>query len=167
MDPLESYIDSIQIESDRGAALLGAELLSDALTTHLRSKTVGNKKLKDSLFTGMGPLSSFSAKLKTAYSFGLVPKIFYTEMEAIRKIRNHAAHSVSDFRFDCSEVLPNISKMKIFERIIKDIDNGRKPDIVNDAQAEICIKLCKKYELFTNRAKYNYTVAIIYGYLTK
>jgi len=71
---LETYIQSLQKESDRGCALIGAELLSDALQRKLEHFMQGGQKLKKELLTGLGPLSTFSARIKLSYCFHAIPK---------------------------------------------------------------------------------------------
>lgn len=44
-----------------------------------------------------GPLSSFSSKIELAYAFRLISKNLYDSLNALRKIRNDAAHSSSPF----------------------------------------------------------------------
>ena len=58
-----------------------------------------DEKVIDSLFSGYGPLSTFSAYIDIVYALGHIPKELHREFHLIRKIRNHFAHhpDVTDF----------------------------------------------------------------------
>ena len=56
--------------------------------------------LKEKLFVGYGPLSSFSAKIDIAYALGLIPASLRRDLHAIRDIRNAFAHTTERLHFD-------------------------------------------------------------------
>jgi len=83
-------------ESDRGCVLVGASLLDEALTDGLRRRLSLSahavKHAVDPLFRAMGPLSTLSAKIKTAYALGLVTESMFRDLERTRELRNAFAH---------------------------------------------------------------------------
>ncbi len=102
MKPVRS-VDPVY-ESDRGCLLVAAAEIESCLEKRFRSIFDANhipKKIQDSIFDANGPLSTFSAKAKLAFSFRLISKEAFGDLEAIRKIRNIAAHSSNEF--DISE----------------------------------------------------------------
>lgn len=96
-------------ESDRGCILIGASVLDETLGLYLRSRLERNdhvaKHAAEALFSGMGPLSSFSSRIKLAYCLGLIEKWEFEDLERIRKIRNKAAHEYSGKSFADNEII--------------------------------------------------------------
>jgi hypothetical protein len=56
-----------------------------------------SKKEKERLFLYPGPLSSFAAKINLAYAFRIIDKGLYRSLNALRTVRNDAAHSPHAF----------------------------------------------------------------------
>ena len=102
-------------ESDRGCVLLGAAILEERIEEVFCLAFDRNgisKKLQKSLFGSNGPLSTFSSKIKLAYSFGFVPKHVYEDLDAIRRIRNDFAHTSQEVDFlksDTAETIENLN----------------------------------------------------------
>lgn len=97
------------LESDRGCILIGASVLDDGLSGLLR-KHLGrtehiSKSAMEPLFASMGPLSSFSARIKLAYCLGLIDQSEFEDLERIRKIRNKAAHEYTSKTFTDNEII--------------------------------------------------------------
>jgi len=65
----------------------------------LRMPNLSNT-LKEQLFTGYGPLSSFSARIDIAFALDLIPANLRRDLHAIRHIRNHFAHATERVHFD-------------------------------------------------------------------
>jgi len=65
-----------------------------------------DKKVADRFFKGMGPLSSFSARIDMAYLLGLLgdDHRYYMSFHSIRKIRNLFAHTLAPIDFSSSEI---------------------------------------------------------------
>ncbi|PSM18157.1 hypothetical protein [Nitratireductor sp. StC3] len=79
-------------------AILTAASLDSFLQTIITSKMPKlNADLRDKMFSGYGPFSSFSAKIDSAYAMGLIDKTMHTEMHIVRRIRNEFSHP-KDFR---------------------------------------------------------------------
>lgn len=72
----EELFSEMFSESDRGCILIGASALDDVLSSLLQKHLGRNnhviKNAMEPLFAGMGPLSSFSARIKSAYCLGLI-----------------------------------------------------------------------------------------------
>jgi DNA-binding MltR family transcriptional regulator len=102
-------IEELTTESDRGCILVGASVLSHFLEEILRTALVTNshamKHAVAPLFGSMGPLSTFSVKIKLAYGLGLIPMYCFTDLEKIRRIRNVAAHEYSAMSFENQEII--------------------------------------------------------------
>jgi DNA-binding MltR family transcriptional regulator len=98
----ERIVGELRKQTDRGAAMIGSAYVEDALqkillaSFHDKSPTV-----VPILFEGPnGPLSSFSAKIRIAYAFGLIGEHTQGDLDQIRDIRNRFAHEfLSELRF--------------------------------------------------------------------
>ncbi|WP_051234787.1 hypothetical protein [Marinimicrobium agarilyticum] len=88
-------------DSDRAAAIVGAsyldELLREILLEYLVEDTTKNNK---ELFSGNGPLSSFSSRINLSYRFGVISEIERKLLHGIRGIRNEFAHKLSGASFN-------------------------------------------------------------------
>lgn len=105
----QALFDEMSAESDRGCILVGAsvleemleELLKKTLSIHPHSK----KHAVEPLFGVMGPLSTFSAKIKITYALDAFPQWCFEDLEKIRRIRNAAAHEYSSKTFENPEII--------------------------------------------------------------
>jgi DNA-binding MltR family transcriptional regulator len=108
-----AYFKTLFDESDRGCVLLTASRLDEMLEklhrTYVTSIASPEKKVLESLFSLHAPLSSFSAKMKLAFCYGLISKEDFADFEALRKIRNSAAHTTQQFTFGQSETQKTIA----------------------------------------------------------
>lgn len=92
-------------ESERGAILIGTgkveEYLEKLILVLLPSK---NKSYTSRLMNYPGSLSSFAAKIELCYAFRIINQHIYNSLNAIRKIRNIAAHSSDKFSLQDKDV---------------------------------------------------------------
>jgi DNA-binding MltR family transcriptional regulator len=91
------FINNLFEESDRGCVLVATSMLDESLELLLRKKLkVANKyekKTLEPLFNPMGPLSTFSSKIKFCFALKLIEEWVYNDLEVIRKLRNDFAHN--------------------------------------------------------------------------
>jgi len=93
------FLSEFQKETDRGAALVGAALIDTRVERTLRGHFV-NKRIADELLSGgNAPIGTLSARMKLAYSLGLITRLEFQECDLIRKIRNEFAHDVHGLSF--------------------------------------------------------------------
>lgn len=102
-------------ESDRGAVLIGTEIISEHLEAYLEEcfRDI-SKKMRNSLIKYPGPFSSLSGKMKILYSLRLLDQDLYHSLTTLRFIRNTAAHSRDGFVLIDYE--PQINKISEFEK---------------------------------------------------
>lgn len=67
-----------------------------ALIEEVLPKDISNK-IKNDLFKLNGPIGAVSARIKVAYAFRLIDKDLYYSLDALRNIRNDAAHELGDY----------------------------------------------------------------------
>ena len=88
--------DPLLKESDRAAALIAAEMLSDSLEKLLRAQfglTGLAPREQNTLLIGFhAPFHSFAMRIWACRAFGLLPPDICAHLHAIREIRNHCAH---------------------------------------------------------------------------
>ena len=95
-------LTSLAQESDRGAVLIGAEIVDAHLADFFRRSapaTVEPKHMRR-LLEYPGQLSSLAAKADIGLGVGLLNRLEYNSITALRKIRNKAAHSKTDFKLE-------------------------------------------------------------------
>jgi DNA-binding MltR family transcriptional regulator len=102
---LAQVFRDLQQKSEAGEALVTAANLEDwvehLLLTHMRP--LSNTRAED-LFSGYGPLNSFSAKIAIAYAFDLIDEDTRANLLVIKEIRNKFAHSKSLVHFASPEI---------------------------------------------------------------
>jgi hypothetical protein len=80
--------------SDRAAVILQASnvegILESLLQTKMRQPL--SNDLRDRLFDGNGPLSTFSHKVMLGYALELYGPVFRHDLDLIRELRNGFAH---------------------------------------------------------------------------
>jgi len=93
---LETLVEEMGGESDRAVVIVGAawveEALGDSVTSFLEAHADAHKRL----FSGAGPLASFSAKIDLARLLGLMTDSIRSDLHKIREIRNEFAHSIAN-----------------------------------------------------------------------
>jgi DNA-binding MltR family transcriptional regulator len=102
--------------SDRAAAIVGASLIELQLEQLLIQSMVKGIEPKP-LFEGFGPLSSFSAKIRIAEFFGLLPPDICADADLIRKIRNEFAHTHEQLSFEAQKITSWLAALRALAAI--------------------------------------------------
>jgi DNA-binding MltR family transcriptional regulator len=93
----KEFFVSVREESDRGCVLVAAAFLDEALEAILRShmsqETHVVRDIVGRLFRPDGPLGTFSAKISLCRALQLIDQQDYEDLDRIRGLRNHFAHS--------------------------------------------------------------------------
>ena len=90
-------------ESERAVAILAAAYLESFLESYLKATFVDFQTI-DNLFSGYGPLATFSSKTDIAFAIGLFPEHTYRDLGLIRKVRNSFAHDLQPLSFEDSPI---------------------------------------------------------------
>lgn len=113
---IDPVIVEMENQNDRGTAITGGIFVERKLREGIESQwppmsnTTANK-----LFMGMGPLSTFSAKIEIADGMGLISKHTKAELNRIRIIRNDAAHIGTQFSFEDAKVSKHIASLSFWK----------------------------------------------------
>lgn len=101
-------------ESDRGVALIGAEILNLLIEGLLKKKFLDDPNSIKKLTNGQGaPLSSLYSKTLLAYGMGLISNDEYNDLQIIRNVRNKFAHSFTELVFSNKRISTEIEKLVI------------------------------------------------------
>ena len=83
----------IRTGSSRAAIILAVAAIDDLLRVAIVLNFIKlSRKDEDNIFTGNGPLSPFSSRIKVAYAMGLISRKLRSDLDRLRKIRNDYAH---------------------------------------------------------------------------
>jgi hypothetical protein len=88
-------IDELRSQTDRGVAIIGGSIVEGHLRNAVMSRLhpLSNTQ-RERLFTGFGPLSSFSAKIEVAFAMGVFGEKSRADLMKVKEIRNDFAHNV-------------------------------------------------------------------------
>lgn len=89
-----AFLNVLNKESDRGAALIAVAMIDDLLERTILAFLVESQISTDLLAGFNPPLGSFAARTSAAYSLGLISDHEYRQYNKLRKIRNEFAHNV-------------------------------------------------------------------------
>lgn len=112
---------------DRSFALVQGAMVEFALETALqRSMRTLNTEDANSLFTGFGPLSTFSAKILVGYAFQIFGIRARSDLEKVKEIRNAFAHSLMPLSFE-QEQVANVCRLFYGPTRWEDVDPTADP----------------------------------------
>jgi len=105
----KDFFEEFQGESPRAAVIISCAFLDSLLRDLICSFMIDDAKKVDELLGGEdgseAPISSFSARIKTAYCLGLVTKKEFDDLNLIRRIRNRFAHRLHGYSFENQEII--------------------------------------------------------------
>lgn len=107
------FMEQLQAEPDRGAALVGAAFLDEVLTSLLRAHFIDDPAVDRHLLGDGRPLDTFSVKIHLAYSLGLIGPKTYADLDLIRRIRNDFAHRHHEARFDLPPIADRCALLNV------------------------------------------------------
>ncbi|EXI66040.1 MAG: hypothetical protein AW08_02779 [Candidatus Accumulibacter adjunctus] len=90
-----ALIEELANQSDRGAAIVGAAWVEEAIAYSLHEVLEKDDRSWKRLFGPAAPLSTFSAKIDLARLLGLMTDTIRTDLHVIRDIRNEFAHQIA------------------------------------------------------------------------
>jgi DNA-binding MltR family transcriptional regulator len=79
-----------------------------------KGRTISNKLAKR-MFTGMGPLHSFSAKAEIAFFFEVIDKDLFEDLMVVKDIRNAFAHTTRFIRFADPAIAEKCRRLSTWE----------------------------------------------------
>jgi len=138
-DAEHELVETLDLDSDRAAALIGASMVENRLQETILAKVSHVPRVKERLFTSSGPLGSFGVKIDLAYMLGLLTKSAYNDLMIVKNIRNDFAHNLNIKNFQSQKIKSKTDNFVILNthvgEFINDIDspvaqlNGQLPRI--------------------------------------
>jgi len=111
-------VDELRSQNDRATAIVGGTMVEAHLRNAILSRfhPLSNVR-RDRLFTGYGPLATFSAKIEIAAALGIFGQKTCTDIGAVKDIRNKFAHSLEDgpWSFQHPEIQKLCDKLYLVE----------------------------------------------------
>lgn len=125
-DEWAEWLKEFQEESDRACAILGAAMLDEQLRSLLEAFFVDDPRAtKELLDSASAPVSTFSARVRMAYSLGFLAPTEKGDLELIRKTRNDFAHELHGLSFESAGIADRCSQLegaKLYERLGLELD---------------------------------------------
>jgi mannitol operon repressor len=95
LKPFVLFLDELNKETERGAALVATSYLDILLRKTLVAFLIPNES-SEKLTSGFNaPFSTFSAKIAACHAFGLISDQEFKECDILRRVRNRFAHEVT------------------------------------------------------------------------
>jgi hypothetical protein len=101
------------VDNHRGAALLLATHLEDALQFALINRLKINHKRFNDIFGYDAPMGTFDRKVRVAHAIGMITDETRLTLDVIRRIRNAFAHALIPISFNTPQVTNACSLLKI------------------------------------------------------
>lgn len=121
VDSHRSVIDLAITFTDSHHAIIGASELDNALELALLAKMrILSREMRDRIFDGYGPLSTFAAKIDIAYALEIIPQEFYDSLRKINKIRVKFAHPKFFLNFQDPEISAIIDSLPNLDLAVED-----------------------------------------------
>jgi hypothetical protein len=91
-------------QPDRSMVIVLVSVVDDHLFTAIKAKLVENKKVEERIFTGLGPLATFSSRIDMGLLLGLYRDDFAKVLHGLRKVRNAFAHEMRPLTLESPEI---------------------------------------------------------------
>jgi DNA-binding MltR family transcriptional regulator len=106
------FIQELQAENDRGAAIIATAFLDDSLESILRAHFVDEPRIAEDVLGDNRPLGTFSARIDLAFLIGIIGPKMRRQLHTMRKIRNEFAHRRRGINFSASEFRPFFQSLR-------------------------------------------------------
>jgi hypothetical protein len=128
-------------QNDRGAAILSASLVENAITYAIQRRNTRFQYHREKLFENYGPISTFDGKILIATGMGIFGSDTQFNLNIIRHLRNTFAHASVPVRFSTPEVE---AACHVFRRPADEDVDGRKWGTPREKFVAACYAICKR-----------------------
>lgn len=147
-----AVLEELHNESDRAAAILGAAFLDESLHQLLLSAVTGGPRVAARLLDRDRPLSTFGARVLSAYAFGLISQDEFDELEIIRTIRNAFAHREHSLSFSTQSISDRAARLNSGRLLLEGLqDLPITPRKIFDTSVAVLAMLLGYRHLFCKR----------------
>lgn len=123
---LNSFSSLLEDHDDRGLVLSLAAFAEEALGKLLEAFLLPVKSSTELLNGFNAPLGTFSARIKTAHSLGILTEKQFNDLEQLRKIRNLFAHTWQQISLEDHKVAAHIRSMSYSPFLLKHPETPKK-----------------------------------------
>lgn len=140
LDELNRFISLINKQDDYALVLSLATFLEDTLGRILLAYFRDCKATRELVEGFNAPLGTFSSRIKAAYSFGLLMKEQFEDLETLRRVRNKFAHNWEGVGLEQPDIKAMIGKLHCYTMDQKPIEGGCREKLVGSLTV-CCIEL--------------------------
>lgn len=158
---LDGFSQAASFETDRSYAVLAASLVDAKLEELFYNRL---QTFQTELISNLGPLSTFSARIKLANSLGWIGSIVRSDLDRIRSIRNDFAHSFDHgLSFETDSISDRCKSLKTAEAFLAGYDVAinnpqRRKNLSHEAVEAM------KQAFVSPRSRYQVTIEFISQY---
>lgn len=116
---LSDSVREIRFESDRGAMLVGAAFIDDALYALLKAAFVDPATAVKRVLEYPGPCSALSARADVALATGAIGSEMHDDIRRIAKMRNRFAHDPRRATFKQPEVVESCKQFNVIRSMAR------------------------------------------------
>jgi len=111
-DDLVQWVKKLALNAETTVVITSVSRLEDWVKAAIKAKTRDlSSKLEERLFSGYGPLNSFSGKIDVAYAFSIIEMDIYNDLRALKDIRNTFAHSMDNLHLNSPAIAPMLRRL--------------------------------------------------------
>jgi DNA-binding MltR family transcriptional regulator len=111
-DRVINFRNTLDLETDRGCALLAVSFLEVELKELLKKCLIQGPGVEKNIFSYNGPLGTFSSKIEMSYFLGKISPEIRNELHLLRKIRNDFGHSPEYLDFNNEAISDRCKALK-------------------------------------------------------
>lgn len=137
---LNRFMAHVSKQDDYALVLSLATFIEDTLGRVLSSYFRDCKATRDLIDGFNAPLGTLSSRIKAAYSFGLIMKQQFDDMEILRNVRNKFAHNWEGVSLEQGDIKALIGKLSGYTLDQKPIKGGNREQLLGSLSS-CCIEL--------------------------
>lgn len=104
IEDLRTFLAELNLETDRGLALVCAAVCDDKLADVLLAFFIDQSPCRNLVLGADAPLGTFASRIDTCFALGLIDKFERREAHLIRRTRNEFAHAKHGISFESVKV---------------------------------------------------------------
>jgi hypothetical protein len=124
----KSLLASLDLDSERGIAIIVGTMIEERLRRALLAKSNRNKIIEARLFHPSGPMGSFSSKIDLAYLIGMISSDAHHDLTVLKNIRNAFAHKLDIKNFGSRSIKDKAANFRLIESHVGDLPLTGKPE---------------------------------------
>lgn len=123
---VSDVINEINLSPDRSSGVVGGSLIDEILKRKIGNFLRPDTKCHEKVFDGVGPLSTFSARIDMGYLLRMYGKEVQRDLHRIRQIRNEFAHQLTA-TFSTQRIRDLSLALYLPERYTADLELAKEP----------------------------------------